>query len=96
VFVEASNAGSSDVYQGGTGTDTLEFNFTAAEYTAAVALELGTYSLSIGLDTGFGASEATPATFSFDEIGLTAGGVEGFDVYVDGVFVGDEASFFPF
>jgi hypothetical protein len=45
------------------------------------------YALFIEADTNYGAVEASGAVFAFTEIGLSATGIEGFEVYVDDVFV---------
>ena len=85
-YVAAENLGATDVYDGGSGIDTLRLDLTSAEFLNPVLqedlLEYQSY-LAVHVDTITG--EADGAVFQFDAFDLAASAWESLLVFVDGV-----------
>lgn len=85
VYVYGENIGATDLYYGGTGSDTLELHFKLSDMTQDINDDLAAYYTYITNPTNINLNAATGAEYVFSEFGLTAGRFETVKVFVDGV-----------
>ncbi len=84
VYRAAQNVGATDVYDGGAHTDTLELQFTRAEWMRDdVQADIAAYLVFLNGSLAPGQSEGQ--TFTFKSLGLSARRFEKLSVLVDGV-----------
>jgi len=86
IYTMAANDGASDVYQGGSGVDTLTLELTATEWqSAAVQTDIANYQIFQAAHTNLGSGEADSDVFEFSAFDLDASEFEALSVVVDGV-----------
>jgi VCBS repeat-containing protein len=86
IYTATENAGSTDVYDGGSGKDYLQLNLTLAQWNSgAVQTDIANYLNFIDLNTQWRTQEANNAEFHFTAFDLTASKIEFLRVVVDGV-----------
>jgi Ca2+-binding RTX toxin-like protein len=86
IYTMAANTGASDVYQGGSGVDTLTLELTTAEWqSAAVQTDIANYQIFQAAHTNLGSGEADSDVFEFSAFDLDASEFEALSVVVDGV-----------
>jgi VCBS repeat-containing protein len=86
IYTMAANTGASDVYQGGSGVDTLTLELTTAEwFSAAVQADIANYLAFQAAHTDPITGEADSAVFQFTAFDLLASEFEALNVIVDGV-----------
>lgn len=84
-YVMGENVGSTDVYDGGSGIDTLRLVLTRAEWQSpAVQADLARYLTFLAQQTNPQNGQASNANFTFS-FGLTVSKFENIEVLVDGV-----------
>lgn len=85
VYVLSENAGSTDVYDGGSGRDTLQLVMTRAQWqTPAVQADIARFLTFLAQVTNPVNGQATNANFTFS-FGLTVSKFEALQIMVDGV-----------
>jgi hypothetical protein len=88
IYTMAANTGASDVYQGGSGVDTLTLELTTAEwFSAAVQTDIANYLAFQAAHTDPITGEADNAVFQFTAFDLSASEFEALNVLVDGVML---------
>ncbi|WP_193140863.1 VCBS domain-containing protein [Meridianimarinicoccus sp. MJW13] len=89
IYDVTANAGSTDTYDGGLGSDTLRLQMTSAHWNdPAVQLEIATYLAFIDTKTNGGTQEAAKEFFTFHSFGdqtLRVNRMEALEIFVDGV-----------
>ncbi len=85
IYVMGENVGSTDVYDGGSGIDTLQLVLTRAEWQSpAVQADIARYLVFLAQQTNPQNGQASNANFTFS-FGLTVSKFENLQVLVDGV-----------
>jgi len=86
IYTATENAGSTDVYDGGSGKDYLQLNLTLAQWnSAAVQTDIASYLNFFDINTQWRTLEANNAEFHFTAFDLTASKIEFLRVVVDGL-----------
>lgn len=84
VYVYGENIGATDLYYGGTGSDTLELHFKLSDMTQDINDDLAAYYAYISNPSNINLNSAIGAEYAFSEFDLTAGRFETVKVFVDG------------
>jgi len=88
IYQVADNVGSADVYDGGSGSDTLRVELTRAQWlTTSVQLDVASYLQFLALNTNPVNGETTNDEFTFSSFNLTVSKIENFQIFVDGILV---------